>query len=64
MGNIVLHCIQTYWGCRRDRIDVGLQLPVESVPIITKGYATNETDHHDITEKLLKVALNIINQPT
>jgi hypothetical protein len=41
-----------------------LQLPVESVPIITKGYATNETDHHDITEKLLKVALNIINQPT
>ena len=26
--------------------------------------ATNKTDCHDITEKLLKVALNTINQPT
>ena len=26
--------------------------------------STNKTDHHDITEILLKVALNIINQPT
>jgi hypothetical protein len=25
---------------------------------------TNETDHHDITEILLKVTLNTINQPT
>ena len=25
---------------------------------------TNKTDHHDITEILLKVALNTINQPT
>jgi hypothetical protein len=23
--------------------------------------STNETDHHDITEKLLKVALNTVN---
>jgi hypothetical protein len=26
--------------------------------------STNKTYHHDITEKLLKVALNTINQPT
>jgi hypothetical protein len=26
--------------------------------------STNKTDHHDITEVLLKVALNTINQPT
>jgi hypothetical protein len=26
--------------------------------------ATSKTDHHDITEILLKVALNTINQPT
>jgi hypothetical protein len=26
--------------------------------------STNETDHHDQTEILLKVALNTINQPT
>ena len=26
--------------------------------------STNKTDRHDITEKLLKVALNTINQPT
>ena len=26
--------------------------------------STNKTDHHDITEILLKVALNTINQPT
>jgi hypothetical protein len=25
--------------------------------------STNKTDHHDITEILLKVALNTINQP-
>ena len=27
------------------------------------GYSTNKTNHHDITEILLKVALNTINQP-
>ena len=26
-------------------------------------YSTNKTDHHDITEILLKVTLNTINQP-
>jgi hypothetical protein len=26
------------------------------------GFSINETDHHDITEKLLKVALSTINQ--
>jgi hypothetical protein len=30
----------------------------------TSASATNKTDCHDITEKLLKVALNTINQPT
>jgi hypothetical protein len=28
------------------------------------GFLTNKTDHHDITEILLKVPLNTINQPT
>jgi hypothetical protein len=28
------------------------------------GTSSNKTDHHDITEILLKVALNTINQPT
>jgi hypothetical protein len=27
------------------------------------GFLHNKTDHHDITEILLKVALNTINQP-
>jgi hypothetical protein len=27
-------------------------------------FSTNKTDHHDITEILLKVALHAINQPT
>jgi hypothetical protein len=29
----------------------------------TPVYSTNKTDHHDITEILLKVALNTITQP-
>jgi hypothetical protein len=30
----------------------------------TQVSSTNKTDHHDITEILLKVALTTINQPT
>jgi hypothetical protein len=52
----------------RDRM-IGVQLPVQSVPLITNdrlvvfsGYSgfssTNKTDHHDITEILLTVVLN------
>jgi len=41
-----------------DRMVVGLQLPVQSVPITTKVVSSNR---HDITEILLKVALNTIN---
>ena len=29
----------------------------------TPVYSTNKTDHHDIAELVLKVALNTINQP-
>jgi hypothetical protein len=75
-------------------MEVGLQLPMRSLPINTNnlsskpvhgevysiqhyvikfvsdlrhvvvffGYSTNKTDCHDITEILLKVALNTINQ--
>jgi len=32
--------------------------------VVFNGYSTNKTDRHDITEILLKVALNTINQPT
>ena len=35
-----------------------------SVWVITPVSSTNKTDRHDITEILLKVALNTINQPT
>jgi hypothetical protein len=41
---------------------------MQSVPIITDVVGSNKTDRHDITEILLKVALNTIktksNQPT
>jgi hypothetical protein len=30
----------------------------------SSGFSTNKTDHHDITEILLKVALNTIKQTT
>jgi hypothetical protein len=30
--------------------------------VVFSGYSTNKTDHHDITEILLKVALSTINQ--
>jgi hypothetical protein len=32
--------------------------------VITPVSSTNKTDSHDITEILLKVALNTINQPS
>ena len=32
--------------------------------MVFSGYSTDKTDRHDITEILLKVALNTINQPT
>ena len=77
-------------------LELDLQLPVQSVPIITNVcefeshpgevysiqnyviklvvtlsvtygrlvvFSTNKTYHHDITEILLKVVLNTINQP-
>jgi hypothetical protein len=36
-----------------------LSVPDEGYPV----FVTNKTDSHDITEILLKVALNTINQP-
>jgi hypothetical protein len=49
-----------------------LQLPRQSVPItpevVSRWFSPvssiNKTDRNDITELLLKVALNTINQPT
>jgi hypothetical protein len=35
---------------------------MQSVPIITDVVGSNKTDRHDITEILLKVALNTIKQ--
>ena len=43
------------------KIDPGVNLPWGSIPYDT-GYSTNKTDCHDITEILLKVAFNTINQ--
>jgi hypothetical protein len=31
--------------------------------LVLRYFSTNKTDHHDITEILLKVPLNTINQP-
>jgi hypothetical protein len=43
-----------------------LQLPLKSVPITTNvwvlRFPSNKTDRHDVTEILLKVALNTRNQ--
>ena len=36
---------------------------IEPKPDRSVVFSTNKTDHHDITELLLKVALNTINQP-
>jgi len=40
---------------------LGLQLPMQSVPITTDVVSSN-LDRHDITEILLKVALSTIKQ--
>jgi hypothetical protein len=50
------------------RVEIEISVHMQSVPIATKGVldttlcdkvsSTNKTDHHDITEILLKVALN------
>ena len=59
-----------------DRVVVTFIIPIQSMPIttnvvsstgrwfslVTPVSSTNKTDCHNITEKLLKVALNIINQ--
>jgi len=58
-------------GCERMGVWF-LQLPRQSLPttpeVVSRWFspvsATNKTDLHDITELLLKVALNTINQPT
>ena len=64
----------THGGCRgRDRMVVGFTLLDKVCQWLATGQwfssgtlvsSTNKTDHHDITEILLKVALNTINQLT